>query len=218
MTTAKASRAKTQSSSPSEATEEAQTDDYAQRFDLLRLIYYHDDARQFNVFMHNATTFSTILLGSLVAGTFISDHLGPFAPYFGLAVAILQSVDFVVDFQSKANMHSAEKAIYNELFTRLSFDRSAANIHKIENEKLVNFERGSEKYTPFWGVDAVAWNSAYSQLTGSTDFEADELFPINFIEMALRHLVRFSPSYFREKKKRAQRIKHGKRVALYYVI
>jgi hypothetical protein len=187
------------------------------RFDLTRLIYYHDDARQFNSFMDNAITLASFLSGSAVAVAFVSEQLKGFAPYLGLLIAVIQAFDFVVKFESKTNFHASEKERYNALLTKLYENAGFLDntvdieiIRKLDIEKRLNYERSADKYTPFWCVDAIAWNAAYAQLADAGEFDEKVLYPISWIERRVRHFVRFTPAYFRIKKVWNQRIESGR--------
>jgi len=170
------------------------TDTKNLKFDLLRQAFYHSDELAFYLLIERLTKFLSAMAGTAVVGAAMLQHQA-FAVVFGFIITALQMADIVMGIGSKAVLHENKRERYFSLLADLeSTTVSQDLILKVKGQMTREWEK---EPVIFWGVDAVAYNSAVLSMTSNV--KTSDLIRINWYEKLLRHLYRFDPDRFRRR-------------------
>lgn len=168
------------------------------RFELLRNAAYHADRLGFFSGLYRVISFIVVVLGTGAAATALTSWPG-IAAVAGAVVALLTSLDLVLDLRGQARSHERMRARTFDILADVESHPNDANALRADHAALVRLygEEGSDMFV----VGAMAYNAAV-QAT-QRHVMPDDLIPLTLRQRFLRHLFRQPGAYLTKQEMKA---------------
>lgn len=160
---------------------------YALFFDVRRSIRYHDRRRSFFEYMHRITAALTILMaGSILFDIGKTGDTAPWLVTLSVIAALLATLDMVVGYASKADLHRSLKVRFGKL--EMAIIAGGSSQEEWDAHHLKRLEIEQDEPTIYRALDVLCYN----EVAIADGVKKEDLREVDCISRATCHLFHWA--------------------------